>query len=157
MRSMNRSDYFTRRKCGPNTRANGEESVQATSKAVFLTLAVVITSLVSTSRARAQEAAAVDPALADQGAKVWKSKSCDGCHSIGKGKRAGPDLAGVTSRRSADWLTQWLKDPPAMAKTDETAKAMVKEAQGTVMPNFRLKDDEIKALINYMGREGAAK
>jgi nitrite reductase (NO-forming) len=114
-------------------------------------------SLASTSTVRAQEALKVDPALADQGAKVWKSKSCDGCHTIGKGKRAGPDLAGVTSRRSTDWLTQWLKNPPAMAKTDDAAKAMVKESQGVMMPDFHLKDDEIKALINYLGREGGPK
>ena len=114
-------------------------------------------SLVTTSIARAQDGVKVDPALADQGAKVWKSKSCDGCHTIGKGKRAGPDLAGVTSRRTSEWLTTWLKDPPAMAKSDDAAKAMVKESQGVVMPNFHLKDDEIKALINYVAREGAPK
>jgi hypothetical protein len=54
-------------------------------------------------------------------------------------------------------LTQWLKNPPAMAKTDDAAKAMVKEAQGVVMPDFHLKDDEVKGLINYLDREGAKK
>ncbi len=117
--------------------------------------AVFVTALLAgVSTARAQEAFKVDATLAEQGARVWKSKSCDGCHTIGKGKRAGPDLAGVTSRRSEAWLTQWLKNPPEMAKSDPVAKDLVKAAQGVQMPNFHLTDDQIAGLINYMGREG---
>ena len=116
--------------------------------------AVLITAaLAAVSTAKAQEAFKVDATLAEQGAKVWKSKSCDGCHTIGKGKRAGPDLAGVTSRRSEAWLTQWLKNPPEMAKSDPVAKDLVKAAQGVQMPDFHLKDGEIAGLINYIARE----
>src|ERR1700674_1793945 len=53
----------------------------------------------------------VDPALADRGATYWRNRSCDGCHSIGGGRRAGPDLAGVSGRRSYDWLKRWLRNP----------------------------------------------
>ena len=113
----------------------------------------VLAILAAVSTAHAQEAFKVDAALADQGAKVWKSRSCDGCHTIGKGKRAGPDLAGVTSRRTEAWLTQWLKNPPAMTKSDPVAKDLVKAAQGVQMPDFKLKDAEIAGLINYMARE----
>ena len=122
-------------------------------RGLLLGAALATASLVKVSTARAQEAIKVDAALAEQGAKVWKSKSCDGCHTIGKGKRAGPDLAGVTSRRSEAWLTQWLKNPPEMAKSDPVAKDMVKAAQGVQMPNFHLTDDQIAGLINYMARE----
>jgi len=117
--------------------------------------AVLLTAtLFAVSTARAQEAFKVDASLAEQGARVWKAKSCDGCHTIGKGKRAGPDLAGVTSRRTEAWLTQWLKNPPAMAKTDSVAKDLVQAAQGVQMQNFHLSDAEIAGLVNYMAREG---
>jgi protein SCO1/2 len=131
--------------------------VQAISRTLFCALAVTLGSLGTVSLAGAQESFRVDVALADQGAKAWKSKSCNGCHTIGKGKRAGPDLAGVISRRSVEWLTEWMKDPPAMAKSDEAAKQMVKEASGVVMPNFRLKETEIAGLIHYMARESGTK
>ena len=126
------------------------------SRAMFLALAVVTLGAVST--VQAQEQFSVDAAQAAQGAKVWKSKSCDGCHTIGKGRRAGPDLAGVTSRRTSAWLAQWLKDPPAMAKSDPEAKEMVKEAKGMVMPDMRLTDQQVQGLIHYMAAQaGTAK
>jgi nitrite reductase (NO-forming) len=126
------------------------------SRAMVLALAFV--SLGAVSAVQAQEQFSVDAAQAAQGAKVWKSKSCDGCHTIGKGKRAGPDLAGVTSRRTSAWLAQWLKDPPAMAKTDPDAKEMVKEAKGMVMPDMRLSEEQVQGLIHYMAAQsGSAK
>jgi nitrite reductase (NO-forming) len=71
----------------------------------------------------------VDPALAKKGKSVFVNKGCGACHSIGKGKMAGPDLAGVTERRSHDWLKRWLKDPTAMFGNDSIADAMVVESQ----------------------------
>jgi cbb3-type cytochrome oxidase cytochrome c subunit len=129
--------------------------VQLFRRGILFGAALAAASLGKVSTARAQEAIKADAALAEQGAKVWKSKSCDGCHTIGKGKRAGPDLAGVTTRRTEAWLTQWLKNPPDMAKSDPVAKEMVKAAQGVQMPDFHLKDGEIAGLINYMAREGS--
>src|SRR6185503_20102905 len=114
---------------GPGRATHSGGYVHLFRRGLLLGAALATASLVKVSTARAQEAIKVDAALAEQGAKVWKSKSCDGCHTIGKGKRAGPDLAGVTSRRSEAWLTQWLKNPPEMAKSDPVAKDMVKAAQ----------------------------
>jgi mono/diheme cytochrome c family protein len=113
-------------------------------------------SLGAVSAARAQSAApfSVDVGLADQGKKVWKSKSCDACHTIGGGKRAGPDLAGLLERRSPTWVAEWLKHPQEMAGSDSVAKQMVKDAQGIVMPDFRLTDQQVQGLIHYMAREG---
>jgi cbb3-type cytochrome oxidase cytochrome c subunit len=62
---------------------------------------------------------------------------------------AGPDLAGVTNRRSRDWLRRWLKDPNAMFGQDSIADAMVVQAKNVKMPNMKLQDAEIEALLNY--------
>ena len=51
----------------------------------------------------------VDPNLAKRGQFLWQSRGCTGCHSIGKGRVSGPDLLGVTERRSVGWLKAWLK------------------------------------------------
>ena len=121
----------------------------------FLALSVLAGGLgaASASRVEAQEPFTVTASLADQGAKVWKSKACDACHSIGKGKRAGPDLAGALSRRTIPWLTQWMTNPPAMAASDSVGKVMVAEANGVVMPNFQLTGPQIEGLIHYVARE----
>ena len=61
----------------------------------------------------------VDPALAKQGANLFVQRGCQGCHTIGKGKGAGPDLAGVFHRRSLDWIKHWLKAPDQMLTSDD--------------------------------------
>jgi len=95
----------------------------------------------------------VDAAMAKRGQSLFQSRGCIGCHSIGKGKRSGPDLAGVTQHRDLDWLRRWLKNPTVMFETDSTAKALLAQYNNTRMPNVRLKDDEVEALLHYMQQE----
>jgi protein SCO1/2 len=99
----------------------------------------------------------VDKELAKTGKNVWTSKGCMGCHTIGKGKLAGPDLNGLYERRETDWVKTWLKNPEAMYETDETVKAMLKEWNGLKMPNLKLKDAEIDAVMHYIGEQQKAK
>jgi cytochrome c551/c552 len=94
----------------------------------------------------------VDTVLAKRGEALFSSRACVGCHSIGKGKRVGPDLAGVTATRDLDWLRRWLRNPTAMLATDSLAKALLKQNNNVPMPTLRLADDEVEALLHYMAR-----
>jgi nitrite reductase (NO-forming) len=82
------------------------------------------------------------------GKLAFESK-CLACHSVGHGKKLGPDLAGVSKRRSNNWLTKWMKSPEKMLETDADAKAMLKEFNNLPMPNQSLSDAEIKQYIKY--------
>ena len=82
-------------------------------------------------------------------AKLAFESKCFACHSVGGGRKLGPDIAGVTRRRTDAWLTQWLKSPDKMLQTDADAKAMLKEANGIPMPNQGLSDAEIAQYIAY--------
>jgi FtsP/CotA-like multicopper oxidase with cupredoxin domain len=82
------------------------------------------------------------------GKLAFESK-CLACHTIGGGKKLGPDLAGVTKHRDVPWLTRWLKDPEGMLKTDPHAKQMLKEYNNIPMPNQSLTDAEVKQFIKY--------
>jgi nitrite reductase (NO-forming) len=93
------------------------------------------------------EATPTDPEAA-RGKLAFESK-CLACHSIGQGRKLGPDLAGVTKHRDTAWLARWLKDPEAMLKTDAHAKAMLKEYNNIPMPNQSLSDAEIREYIKY--------
>jgi len=95
----------------------------------------------------------VDAAVAKRGQSLFQNRGCVGCHSIGKGKRSGPDLAGVTQRRDLEWLRRWMKNPTPMFETDSIAKALLAEYNNTRMPNLRLKDDEVEALLQYIQQE----
>lgn len=109
---------------------------------------IVAALALSTSLAQAQMN--VDPNLAKKGKAIFSSKGCNACHTIGKaGKMSGPDLAGVTERRTHDWLKRWLKNPTEMIGSDSIADAMVIEAKNVKMPNMKLTDAEVDALMHY--------
>jgi nitrite reductase (NO-forming) len=88
-----------------------------------------------------------DPA-AVQGKLDFESK-CLACHSVGQGKKLGPDLAGVTKRRDDAWLAKWLKAPDRMLEADPEAKALLKEFNNLPMPNQNLSDAEIQQYLKY--------
>lgn len=98
----------------------------------------------------------VDDALANKGKTLWTQRGCTSCHIFGK-VGAGPDLVGVERRRSAEWLQRWLKDTKAMLETDSVAIALLAEFKGVKMPQFKLTDPEIDALVHYMVRESGKK
>ncbi len=89
-----------------------------------------------------------------KGKELFTAKACQGCHTIGGGKLAGPDLAGVTERREIEWLTKWLTNPDEMIMTDQIAKEMLKEYY-VPMPNQGLTPEEVGLLIEYMKYEDA--
>ena len=83
-----------------------------------------------------------------QGKQAFESK-CLACHSLGGGKKLGPDLAGVTKRRSESWLQRWLRSPEKMLESDADAKAMLKEYNNLPMPNQNLPEAEIRQYLKY--------
>ncbi len=105
----------------------------------------------------AKAAFTVDGNLAKKGKPLWTSRGCTGCHTIGKGVLAGPDLGDVTARRDLDWLKRWLKDTDAMLDSDPIAQEMLKQFKNTRMPNLKLKDEEVDALIHFIAQESEKK
>ena len=83
-----------------------------------------------------------------QGKLAFESK-CLACHSIGGGKKLGPDLAGVTKRRNEGWLVKWLRNPEKMLESDPDAKAMLKAYNNLPMPNQNLPEAEIRQYLKY--------
>jgi mono/diheme cytochrome c family protein len=90
----------------------------------------------------------VEPALATQGEGLFKTKGCTACHAYGK-RLTGPDLRGVTTRRTATWMEHQILHPEVMTKTDPISKQLL--AQYMVqMSNQNLKPEEAKAVIEYL-------
>jgi nitrite reductase (NO-forming) len=88
-----------------------------------------------------------DP-MAVAGKQDFESK-CLACHTIGQGKKLGPDLYGVTQRRNDNWVARWLRSPEQMLQTDPDAKAMLKEFNNLPMPNQNLSEKEIQQYLAY--------
>lgn len=110
----------------------------------------------SAQQAKASDEVVVNKDLAKTGKNVWNAKGCAGCHTIGKGRLAAPDLNGLFGRRTTDWVKRWLHDPDAMIANDETAKALFVEYK-MKMPNLKLTDAEIDAVMNYIASENKVK
>ncbi len=62
-----------------------------------------------------------DPADIAAGEAVFTAKGCGACHKFGE-KLVGPDLAGVTARRSPTWIERMVSEPEIMTKQDPVAK-----------------------------------
>lgn len=83
-------------------------------------------------------------------------KACTACHSIGQGDSLGPDLQGVTARRSREWLQRFIKAPEQMmAQKDPVALELFARFNQVQMPNLDLGDQDVEALIRYLEQPGA--
>jgi protein SCO1 len=87
---------------------------------------------------------------ADKGAYLFKTR-CAACHTIGHGDGVGPDLIGVSHIRSRTWLTQFIEMPDKMVTgRDPAATALYNKYKQVQMPNLRLGDTDVAALIAYL-------
>lgn len=86
----------------------------------------------------------------NRGEDLFNSR-CRACHTIGRGDELGPDLAGVVEKRDRAWLVRWLKEPDAMLREkDPLATALFERYRKLPMPNLKLTEVDVKALIEYM-------
>ncbi|MDT8411549.1 MAG: cytochrome c [Vicingaceae bacterium] len=90
---------------------------------------------------------------AQDGASLFK-QNCSACHSVGKGKLVGPDLEGLHSKRTEDWIINFVKNAQAFGEKDADAKAIITE-YGYPMPNQNVNDAEIKAIISYIAKNSS--
>lgn len=88
---------------------------------------------------------------AADGKAIFDAK-CKACHTIGGGALVGPDLAGVTARRSPEWLTRWIVAPDRMlAAQDPVARQLLEQFHGVPMPNLGLDPQQVAALLAFLG------
>ena len=84
------------------------------------------------------------------GGYLFQSK-CAACHTIGGGESIGPDLLGVTGRRDGGWLRRFIQRPDQLlAERDPIAVALYAKYKQVQMPNLRLGDADVEALVQYM-------
>jgi mono/diheme cytochrome c family protein len=95
--------------------------------------------------------APVDEERAALGEKLFQTKGCSACHTFGK-KMSGPDLAGVTTRRTAEWMENQILHPEVMTKTDPISHQLMAE-MALQMPNQGLTPDEARAVIEFLKKK----
>ena len=96
-----------------------------------------------------EPAGAIDQELVSQGEDLFTGRGCVACHKIGEGRLVGPDLAGVTDRRSFNWIYSMITNPDSMLQSDSTAQRLFAE-YFTPMPNQKVQPEEARALYEYL-------
>jgi len=97
-----------------------------------------------------------------KGEELFRTR-CAACHTIGaeavagsKSRPLGPDLLGVTRKREKGWLARWIKEPDTMlAEKDPLALAQLAAYNNLSMPNLRLNELEVQALIGFIDEESS--
>ncbi len=89
--------------------------------------------------------AALDEALAAKGQQIF-SGTCAACHKLDQ-RYVGPALAGVTKRRSPEWIMNMIVNPAGMTAQDPTAKALLGEYMTQMSVNAT--QDDARAVLEY--------
>lgn len=92
----------------------------------------------------------------ESGKEIFQ-QGCAACHTVGEGRRVGPDLAGVNDRHSESWLLKFIKSSQTVVKSgDKKAVARFEEFNKIVMPDQALSEDQIKGVLAYIKKTGGS-
>jgi protein SCO1/2 len=95
------------------------------------------------------------PITVPNGQRLFVSK-CSACHTIGKGDKLGPDLAGVTDRREHAWLARYIQRPDELlAAGDPIASALHNKYRKLGMPYLGLGSSDVADLILFLASQPA--
>ena len=84
------------------------------------------------------------------GEQIFKT-NCISCHTIGGGRLIGPDLEGVSKKRNAEWLKQWINSSSDfIASGDADAISIFEEYNKVAMTSFYFEDEDMDALLTYL-------
>lgn len=90
--------------------------------------------------------AEIDEAMVAEGKKVFKAK-CSACHKISK-RFVGPGLAGITEKRTPEWIMNMILNPEEMVKKNPIAKKLLAEYLAP-MANQNLTETEARQILEY--------
>ncbi|MFZ1529474.1 MAG: cytochrome c [Ferruginibacter sp.] len=101
----------------------------------------------------------IDPALdikmAERGEKLANGK-CKSCHSIGTDTLKGPGWQGVTRRRTAHWLMNYITNPDPMLDQDPKLQAAI-QLCNMRMPNLKVTDAEARDILEFLRKNDGVK
>jgi mono/diheme cytochrome c family protein len=98
---------------------------------------------------------ALDVAKAESGAKISEVK-CSSCHKLTEERLVGPGWKGVTKRRKAEWIMNFISNPDPMIEKDPVVQAQL-ELCLVRMPNQSLSDSEARDLFELMRKNDGVK
>ena len=81
---------------------------------------------------------------------------CAACHTIGDGRRVGPDLENIHNRRSGEWLEKFVTSSGSMISSgDAEAVALFEEYNSMPMPDFPISNQQVQQIFDYVKSMGS--
>lgn len=89
---------------------------------------------------------------------LFEDWGCKACHGIGatynQDAEKGPNLSGVFSRRSAEWIKKFSKNPQAMVDAGDKDAVEMSKKYGKVMKTFKISDSEWDDIFEFIKSAG---
>lgn len=99
--------------------------------------------------------ATLDQAMAEKGEKAQGVK-CASCHKLTDERLVGPGWKGVTSRRTGEWIMNFVTNPDPMIDKDPEVQMQL-ELCLVRMPNQNLTDEEARNILEFMRKNDGVK
>lgn len=87
----------------------------------------------------------IDEALVAKGQQLF-SGTCSACHKLDQ-RYVGPALAGVTKRRTPEWIMNMVLNPTGMTQQDPTAKDLL--GQYLTQMSVNVKEEDARAVLEF--------
>lgn len=98
------------------------------------------------------------PAFSQSGGAAIFKANCSACHTIGKGKLVGPDLANIEEQRPKEWIVSFIKSSQTVIKSgDKYADSLFKAFNQMPMPDHpNLTNAQIDDLLAYIAKQSSS-
>ncbi|GGA94608.1 c-type cytochrome [Puia dinghuensis] len=97
----------------------------------------------------------LDEQMAARGHAIYQSK-CFACHKLTNELLVGPGWAGVTDRRTPEWILNWITNTKVMLDKDLAAQADLAICL-IRMPNQDLTDQQARDVLEFMRKNDGKK
>jgi mono/diheme cytochrome c family protein len=146
--------------CGsnPQTTSNSKSSSESTMVKVKTDTVVVLAGINSKGVGRFQHVQLTHPLdekMVVSGRAIYQSK-CIACHKLSTELLVGPGWAGVTDRRTPEWILNWITNTKVMLDKDLAAQADMVVCL-IRMPNQDLTDKQARDVFEFMRKNDGKK
>ncbi len=93
-----------------------------------------------------------ETAPSEKGKELFNAK-CTPCHSIGGGKKVGPDLKGITDEMPKKWLEDFIADPDEMFEENDPAAVRLLREYKIKMPDLGLSKEDVSAILAFLATQ----
>lgn len=93
--------------------------------------------------------------LVEEGKAIYEMK-CASCHKLTDERVVGPGWAGITNKRTPEWIMNMITNVDVMLAEDPTAQKLLEQCM-TRMPNQNVSIEQARAILEFMRKNDMEK